>query len=441
MGTPPPCLTNDSPVDGASDKCQSTLLQWSGDSTSIDGYYVYFGETGSPLVKVDSIGDRAIQEYLASVLLVNTSYDWKIVPFSAEGTAILCDTSSFTTSPNMDPTVLITVDGVDVISSVVEVCNWVDVLLGGVESQGTFSSGINSANWTGTTANLDATNTLDVIFTGDSINKFFFYTLTIADDNGCTASQSVALHTNEAEAGTIISESSFVCENDSLKLYVSGNSGSVIDWEISPDNIDFFSLNLAFDTIYASITSDTYYRALVQDASTCTDTTPSFKAIFTPSPTGVVVTQSTDTLLATPGDELITWYKVGSPDEMVSTGSFYVPERAPADYYAVYTNEEGCSSAPSNVLTYDWQVGVDELSNNTRIALYPNPANNWLKISTNDTEQLQVTLLDVAGRVSKSWDLKGSNTYELSLDHPAGVYFVQFKMNDVIVKQEQLIIQ
>lgn len=277
LGNPPPCVSQDFPIDGATNQCQSTLLQWSGDSTLIDGYYVYIGETGSPLTKVDSIGDKSIQQYLATNLMVSTSYDWLIVPFSAEGTAIGCDTSSFTTGANQDPTVQITVDGVGVSTSIVEVCNLVDVDLSGIAAQGTFAGNINVASWTGDVLNLDVDNTLDVVFTGDTLGKLYFYTLTIEDDNGCAASHSVALHTNETDAGSIQRNTDYVCDGDSALLYVTGNSGSVIDWEFSPNDTNYVTMSVAGDSIYAgNLLQNTYYRAIVQDALGCTDTTDLF---------------------------------------------------------------------------------------------------------------------------------------------------------------------
>jgi hypothetical protein len=443
LGTPPPCVNYDSPADGATNQCQSTLLAWSGDSTLIDGYYVYLGKTGSPLAKVDSIGDRDIQEYLATGLMVSTSYDWKIVPFSTEGQAVFCDTATFTTAANQDPTVQITVDGAGVVTSTVEVCNLVGVDLSGIASQGTFAANINTASWAGETVNLDADNVLDVVFTGDTLNKLYFYTLTIEDDNGCAASHSVALHTNEADAGSIQRNTDYVCDGDSALIHVTGNSGNVIDWEFSPNDTNFVTMSIAGDSIYAgNLLQNTYYRAIVQDALGCTDTTESILLVYQAKPAALVVIQQTDTLYANSNTGNITWFKVGNPDIEVATGAFYVPAREPADYYATETNGLGCVSDASNLLTYDWQVGIGE--NNgfaASLQIYPNPTNGVLNIKGDLTEDSYLLVFDLTGRELAHVILNKAALNQVSLNQSTGVYFVRVYSENKLVHQQQLIVQ
>jgi hypothetical protein len=443
IGTPPPCVNYDSPTDGATNQCQSTLLQWSGDSTLIDGYYVYFGQTGSPLAKVDSIGDRDIQEYLATGLMVSTSYDWKIIPFSAEGEAIFCDTATFTTGANQDPTVQITVDGAGVVTSTVEVCNLVGVDLSGIASQGTFAANINTASWAGETVNLDADNVLNVMFTGDTLNKLYFYTLTIEDDNGCATSHSVALHTNEADAGSIQRNTDYVCDGDSALIHVTGNSGSVIDWEFSPNDTNYVTMSIAGDSIYAgNLLQNTYYRAIVQDALGCTDTTESILLVYQAKPAAPVVSQQTDTLYANSNTGNITWFKVGNPDIEVATGAFYVPAREPADYYATETNGLGCVSDASNLLTCDWQVGIGE--NNgfaASLQIYPNPTNGVLNIKGDLTEDSYLLVFDLTGRELAHVILNKAALNQVSLNQSTGVYFVRVYSENKLVHQQQLIVQ
>lgn len=443
VGNPPPCVSQDLPIDGAINQCQSTLLQWSGDSTNIDGYYVYLGQTGSPLVKVDSIGDKSIQEYLATNLMVNTSYDWLIVPFSTEGNAILCDTSTFTTGANQDPTVQITIDGVGAATSVVEVCNLVDVNLSGIATQGTFAGNINTASWTGDVSNLNVDNTLDVVFVGDTLGKLYFYTLNIEDDNGCSASHSVALHTNEAEAGTIQRNTDFVCDGDSTLLYVTGNSDNVIDWEFSPNDTNFVTMSIAGDSIFAgNLLQNTYYRAIVQDAIGCTDTTESILLVYQPKPAALVISQQTDTLFAMPNTGNISWFKIGNPDVEVANGAFYVPAREPADFYAVETNGLGCVSNPSNIITYDWQVGIGE--NNafsTSFKLYPNPSNGIVTVLGEIDNNSTLILFDLTGRVVMDVELQKGSINTINLTNKTGVYFVKIYGDNKLVHQQQVIIQ
>lgn len=156
----------------------------------------------------------------------------------------------------------------------------------------------------------------------------------------------------------------------------------------------------------------------------------------------MVVTQQTDSLFATPNTGNITWFKVGSPDLEVGTGAFYVPAREPADYYAVETNGLGCVSDPSNIITYDWQVGIGE--NNafsSKFQLFPNPSNGVISITGNVSENSNMLLFDLTGRIVMDVVLQKGTMNKITLTENTGVYFVKIYGDNKLLHQQQIIIQ
>jgi hypothetical protein len=90
-------------------------------------------------------------------------------------------------------------------------------------------------------------------------------------------------------------------------------------------------------------------------------------------------------------------------------------------YYYTVTNADGCSTTSSFTTTNN-PTGVNTLSSNIRVTLYPNPANNVLHISSDNAfEKIQIT--NVIGNMIKEENLSstGINIAELQ----AGVYFAK----------------
>ncbi len=83
-----------------------TKMQWSSGGGDPTGYKLYFGTNGSfNMVNnqdLGLIGDLAFDQ----ALNYNTTYNWKLVPYNANGEAANCPVWTFTTMP--DPTVTIT---------------------------------------------------------------------------------------------------------------------------------------------------------------------------------------------------------------------------------------------------------------------------------------------------------------------------------------------
>lgn len=89
-------------------------------------------------------------------------------------------------------------------------------------------------------------------------------------------------------------------------------------------------------------------------------------------------------------------------------------------------------------VTYDWNVGINDINNNlTLVSLSPNPANDLLnvKVSLERTSNVVATLTDVTGRVVSTlysgMMTAGKNSVSINTnDLSAGIYFINVKAAD-----------
>lgn len=89
---PPACTTPISPSDGSTDVPIVSNLQWN-ITSGTTSYDVYFGTNSNPPL----VTNTTLTNYTPT-LNYNTSYYWKIVPKNSHGSAVGCQTYSFTTT-------------------------------------------------------------------------------------------------------------------------------------------------------------------------------------------------------------------------------------------------------------------------------------------------------------------------------------------------------
>ena len=184
---------------------------------------------------------------------------------------------------------------------------------------------------------------------------------------------------------------------------------------------------------------NTYYRAIVQSTLGCFDTTSSVLITYELQPNAPVVVQQNDTLFASSSGGTINWFLVGSPDTQVASGVFYVPPRNPADYYAVEVNNLGCVSQPSNIIVFDWQVGIIENGKNT-ITIFPNPVVNQLTI-TGLTKKTIIELVDLTGKQLARWEKYAGSRKVIPINLPSGIYLLKMMQEGKLVEHQKLVVK
>lgn len=97
--------------------------------------------------------------------------------------------------------------------------------------------------------------------------------------------------------------------------------------------------------------------------------------------------------------------------------------------YALEITENGCSSSSEciEVLT----VGIQNTSFDSAFQLYPNPSNGEVTLEFGQAQELvQITLYDLIGRVILTQTHNNSQTLQLTLNEPSGIYFLTVSAGD-----------
>lgn len=102
------------------------------------------------------------------------------------------------------------------------------------------------------------------------------------------------------------------------------------------------------------------------------------------------------------------------------------------NYEATLTNSPACVSLNN--------VGIDEVSSNNRMIVYPNPSNGIFQIEITDftNENGSIELKDITGKTISSTEMKAESNGQLQMDLRSlskGVYFIQYQSSGKNVTQ------
>lgn len=102
---------------------------------------------------------------------------------------------------------------------------------------------------------------------------------------------------------------------------------------------------------------------------------------------------------------------------------------APAGIYTlIATDENGCTVILEGI-EVEMGVGISELDSEEAIAVYPNPAGDWLRVSAvDDLGQATLTIWDVRGKELYSFEVRLSPHADIGIESlSSGLYFIQVK--------------
>lgn len=117
--------------------------------------------------------------------------------------------------------------------------------------------------------------------------------------------------------------------------------------------------------------------------------------------------------------------------------SIYMPSDHFIDtmYYRIYLNQFPTIADTALVeIKVDVISGINDQKYNTRLALYPNPTNNHVEITTGITGEATIELYSLTGKLISS-EINDNNNGILQLNCenlPTGIYMIKVKINDEI---------
>ncbi len=243
------------------------------------------------------------------------------------------------------------------------------------------------------------------------------YSVTVTDDNGCSATSSATVTTIYPNPQPVISPLGTikVCEGDSVTLTSNLLSGNYWTTRDSTQSI--------------TVKSTGTYAVTVTSPHGCSASSSNDTVIVYSIPPDPTIDQFNDSLKSSyaTGNQ---WYLNGT---IISggTGQFYVPTQS-GIYTVEFRNGNGCSStsAPFSFTTIG--VGITELLSDYSFSIYPNPAGDQLMIGgLRLTKETSIDIYNVLGQIVQEERVSHSNTAVINVKKlAAGVYFVRVPMGD-----------
>lgn len=302
---------------------------------------------------------------------------------------------------------------------------------------------------------IGGTNPFTFLWTGGSTTEDLSslapgtYSVTITDDNGCTAGESVVI----AEPALLeISDIAKTIENcDDVRLDASVIGGTL------PYSFTWAS-NLNYNPVLSSndyIEFDgngTYYLKVV-DGNGC---------IATDSEVVTLANLLTVTVAQTSSSTAVTSVNGGTPQYFYSwsngfsgvTFSQMVGLSIPNTYTVTVTDFYGCSATDDFTMTntlpgqdseiVDRENYLENVDfNSASVSVYPNPSYNgyfMVQVENLDLSSTSVQVLDALGRSIQSTVAKYNHQLEIQIPATVGVYYLQIVTEERTVITKQLII-
>ncbi|HTB08115.1 MAG TPA: T9SS type A sorting domain-containing protein, partial [Bacteroidia bacterium] len=248
------------------------------------------------------------------------------------------------------------------------------------------------------------------------------YTITGTSTTGCVSVDSVKVTVLPVVTASVTATHDSVCPGDSTTLTASG--GTIFSW----------STGATTSSITVAPKSKTTYKVTVGNGG-CTATasiTISMNTVTVPK-----ITVSGDTLKCTPtGLPTYQWYR---NDTSIAGGTFDTLIISKTGSYKVYIiNAMGCSDTA--VLVVNTLVGIDEISLNQFVEIYPNPTRSSINVALSIPDgEYTLNLTDVLGQVLFTKPIHVSGKYYTNIDmtnFSEGVYIFSLKgMNSTAEKK------
>ncbi len=249
------------------------------------------------------------------------------------------------------------------------------------------------------------------------------YTVTGTNKSGCAGVDSVTITVDSGVVASITGNDT-ICRGDSTVLTAFG--GGTYSW----------SNGATTQSITVRPTSTTTYTVT---ATRLVCSGMATNTVVVDAPPTPLISQSGDTLKCTPNGYTYQWYRNGNPIAGSTADTAIVHQTG--NYKVRITDARGCmDTALYNVKSI---VGVNILSYDDFISIYPNPVNGELHIDCSIPEgDYKLTLTDVLGQTLYSNTLHISGRYSgiINMDNYApGMYILSIKGNNSITQKKIMV--
>ncbi len=241
---------------------------------------------------------------------------------------------------------------------------------------------------------------------------FYFYNWEV-QPNDCKSTAVPVTGTVSPGSGLSVN-SSTICSGVNTNLTASG--APTYTWSTG-SNSSSITVSPSVTTVYTVSTFDTNCGLIEQTSTVTVNQTP--VVTFTMVNTNACVNDSLVALSGTPSGGVFTGTGVfgNNFNPGIGTGSYVVSYN--------YFDSFGCGGIVSKTITVSPCVGVNEINTSSNFKIYPNPANDYLIISSDRDSDITFKLFDATGKNLITKQLNGkSNRIDINT-LAKGIYFIE----------------
>jgi hypothetical protein len=252
------------------------------------------------------------------------------------------------------------------------------------------------------------------------------YTIYVKDANGCVKTQTASIYEPTAivTSSNVSNVSCYGGHNGSISVNASGGTGGfVYTWS-----------NNATGPVASNLYPGSY-SLTVTDNNGCTKTLSD--VVTQPSSPLVINATITNATSGTSADGALVATVTGGTSPYTYSWSNgpttpYNDNLLPGTYIATVTDANGCVT--SGVFTVGSSAGIQSLaSGSTQVKIYPNPADAFVTLESNDATIDQVEVLNLVGEVVYKDSPKTIKVNINVSGFTEGMYFVRYQVNNKYV--------
>jgi hypothetical protein len=243
------------------------------------------------------------------------------------------------------------------------------------------------------------------------------YSVTATSTCGTAASSAFIVVQKQSPTMPMIGGNTSFCEGDSTTLSVSNPvAGNTYTWSNGVTGNSIMVKTAGSYTISASTSCGTM--------SSTVSVTQNPNPIVTISQTGFILKANTSNSVN------FKWYRNGNQINGAIDSSYVATQNG--SYTVEVEDANGCIGTSNSVNVTGVSISEQEAN---RFSIYPNPANNFLKIDIEENTNATIEIIDALGRVFIQSEInEKENTINVS-QLPSGVYILSLQSNGVFQKK------
>ncbi len=260
-----------------------------------------------------------------------------------------------------------------------------------------------------------------------TVNATGKYWVKGTNSNGCSLTDTIKVTVGSLPIVTLGADTGF-CVGSTIHLYC-GNAGSTILW------------NTGANTPSITVGTAGTYSVLVTNANGC-KSSDVVNVVSKPKPSvSLVFTGQTHFCPTVSGRPLTEGNPTGGTyiGSGVSGSTFNANTAGQGSYIIIYnyTGPNGCSNTAKDTLIVDACVGIDELSGDLGLNVYPNPNTGEFTFEINSSSEItgNISVMSIDGRIVLKDVVTGSGliTQKINISDLAnGIYYLRLETKDAI---------